>query len=257
MRKWMSVGLWMFVCFALLLLGACSTADTTGSTTDREYRQDINTGGGNVVIYAPINIKASTAQNTDQETDNDPRNETSPRSALGLNGSTGTLADEGASMVMEGVRSMIDASMRDNQEEVQPSQATEQARKEIGDPGETADKTETTPAETTETGGYNTKEVKDLRAVEGRSFIWLDHTGSYYGKEVKVSFDNGCSGFIVKDPSRTQGASGNKGTHHQEAYWFCGTDPELRPGERLPEFNASVFTAPGCVATTVTLLYNK
>lgn len=97
----------------LFMLGACSTADTTGNITEKDYNiQFTNSGSGNLIVIAPTDIDAVTTSTTEQTTDNDPATEVSPSTALGLNGSTASLAESGAEMVLEGITSMIGAGLK-------------------------------------------------------------------------------------------------------------------------------------------------
>ena len=114
MWKWMNFGMCFLMFVMVLFLGACSTADTTGSTTNREYDMQItNNGDGNILVYTPLSVTASTDQGTDQTTDNDPANTTSPSTSLGLNGGTSSLADKGGELLADGVSSALDRSYED------------------------------------------------------------------------------------------------------------------------------------------------
>ena len=94
-------------------------------------------------------------------------------------------------------------------------------------------------------------EVVKLRPVDNRSFEWLAETGAAYGKNVLFTFDNDCGQLLVPDCSVSHTPSGNVSDHNQIVF-FCGTD--FAPGSA--EYNngrASIFTAPGCVASKVTI----
>ena len=98
-------------------------------------------------------------------------------------------------------------------------------------------------------------EVIELRVFENKSFNWLPETGAYYGKDIRFVFDNDCGELLVPDGSVTHGADGSP-NNHQQAFYFCGTDFPEGSGENNGN-RASVFTAPGCVAETVTIYYTK
>ena len=91
-----------------------------------------------------------------------------------------------------------------------------------------------------------------LRPIDNRSFEWLAKTGAAYGKNVLFTFDNDCGQLLVPDCSVSHTPSGNVSDHNQIVF-FCGTD--FAPGSA--EYNngrASIFTAPGCVASKVTII---
>jgi hypothetical protein len=94
-------------------------------------------------------------------------------------------------------------------------------------------------------------EIVELRPFENKSFNWLPHTGSYYGKDVRFVFDNNCGELLVPDGSVTHGADGNPNNYNQ-MFFFSGTDFPVGSAENNSN-RASVFTAPGCVATKVTI----
>ena len=94
-------------------------------------------------------------------------------------------------------------------------------------------------------------ETISLRPIDNRSFEWLPETGAAYGKNVLFVFDNDCGQLLVPDCSVSHTPSGNVSDHNQIVF-FCGTD--FAPGSA--EYNngrASIFTAPGCVASKVTI----
>lgn len=107
------------------------------------------------------------------------------------------------------------------------------------------------------TGEYNTTETYSLRSIPGndKNFTWLNETGANYGGQIKFEYSDGCGELIVPDAKVSHGADGNT-TNHNQAFYFCGTD--FPAGTK--EYNAgraSVFTPPGCRASSVTLFYNK
>lgn len=115
--------------------------------------------------------------------------------------------------------------------------------------------TESVEPETTE--GYNSTEVYSLRSIPGndKRFAWLNETGAHYGGRIKFVYSHDCGELLVPDAKITHGADGNSDNYNQ-AFYFCGTDfaPEAKENNGG---RASVFTPPGCPATTVTLYYNR
>ncbi len=82
--------------FLLSLLSACSSADVSGDENLRKYGDTTfkNSGGGTQTINVTINASSETLTDTDQTTDNDPRNETAPKLAVGLEGATAAAGKE-------------------------------------------------------------------------------------------------------------------------------------------------------------------
>lgn len=107
------------------------------------------------------------------------------------------------------------------------------------------------------TDGFNTTEEYSLRPFSGynNSYTWLNQTGSAYGGEIKFVYSDGCGELVVPNAAVSHGADGNTGNHNQ-AFYFCGTDFPSGSKENNGR-RASVFSPPGCKATSVTLHYNK
>ena len=106
-------------------------------------------------------------------------------------------------------------------------------------------------------GGFNTTEEFSLSVFKGndKSYTWLSKTGAEYGGQIKFVFNGDCGEFVVPNAAVTHGADGNTSNHNQ-AFYFCGTD--FAAGTKENNGNrASVFTPPGCSASSVTLHYNK
>jgi len=116
---------------------------------------------------------------------------------------------------------------------------------------------EETAAAPSAAGEYNTTETYTLRSIPGNNkrFAWLNQTGAKYGGQIKFAYSDGSPDLIVPDASVSHGADGNV-RNHDQAFYFCGTDFP----SSAKEYNAgraSVFTAPGSSANSVTLFYNK
>jgi len=113
----------------------------------------------------------------------------------------------------------------------------------------------------TDLKGYEV-ETHDLKHMHGDSskklFRWLDHTGSYYGKDIIVKFSDGET-WVVKDPEYAQGLDGNIENTNQ-AYWFSGD--LLKSGSKVQQKDrsgvlASVFPDPSSNADKVFIYYKK
>lgn len=103
-----SHALFLILALAAVILGGCSSADTTGSTTTREYNIEIrNTGGSTLYMVTPLEVTAGTRQTTDQQTDNDPTTRNNANASLAGQGATSSLAGEGAEQVLEGIESVL------------------------------------------------------------------------------------------------------------------------------------------------------
>ncbi len=223
----------------LALVGGCSTADTTGSATDKENNIYITADNGSTLyLYAPTKITASTSQATDQVTDNDPSTTTSPEVALGYNGSTASLATEGAKVAMEAIKSVMETNITDTK-----TSTSEQATNH-------APAVKVTPDGPLALTGQTVTEKHAMEPLMGKSFTWLEKTGADYGGPMKITFNNGCGSIDVPD------AKVSIKHNYNEKVYFCGTDFEVGSKENLNN-RASVFTAVGCVATEVTLEYVK
>lgn len=112
-------------------------------------------------------------------------------------------------------------------------------------------------ATTATSGEYNTTEEFSLNPLKGndKRYTWLSKTGADYGGKIKFVFSDDCGELVVSNAAVTHGADGNTSNHNQ-AFYFCGTD--FAPGSKENNGGkASVFTPPGCSATSVTLHYNK
>ena len=92
-------------------------------------------------------------------------------------------------------------------------------------------------------------EVVTMQPYESKSFAWLKETG--YGKNVTFTFDNGCGSITVPDGAVSHTPNGNLSDYNQIVY-FCGTDFPEGSAENN-QGRASIFTAPGCVASKVTI----
>jgi len=93
MKNTLSIGIAIIL---LILLGACSSADVSGDENLRKYGDTTfkNSGGGTQTINVTINASSETLTDTDQTTDNDPRNETAPKLAVGWEGATAAAGKE-------------------------------------------------------------------------------------------------------------------------------------------------------------------
>ena len=98
---------------------------------------------------------------------------------------------------------------------------------------------------------YSSVEVVKLRPIDNKSFEWLPETGKAYGKNILFTFDNDCGSLLVPDGSVSHTPNGNINDHNQIVY-FCGTDFPVGAAENN-QGRASIFTAPGCVATQVSI----
>lgn len=99
MKKFNLIGCGIAVMF---MLGACSTADTNGSSKEIDTNTHINISG-NEYVYFSVPLSTTSAYSGTQETANSPSNTVAPNTSLGLNGSTSSLADEGASLAVDAV----------------------------------------------------------------------------------------------------------------------------------------------------------
>lgn len=211
----------------MFLLAACSTADTTGDITKREYDITIrNNGSGNIVLYTPLSVDAQTDQKTNQTTDNDPANTISPKTEMSIPDS---IALSGAKSLGGVVEALSGDTAAQKPTEILPGVTIPEGL--IKPPAGSA-KTET--------------HSMSYQPAHNRVFTWLPKTGTAYGGPIKISFDGGCSGLNVPD------AADDFGKGSQGAIYFCGTKnkPEEANGTR-----ASVFGPVGCKATKVTIDY--
>ncbi len=248
----------LFLILTAFFLMSCSTADTTGDITDRDYDLTVtNHGSGNITMYFPATITASTDTDTDQITDNDPSNTVSPKLAVGLEGATSTATDAGT---LEGITSaakrLLDNSNVNSHNPVDNSKdSTENITQEIIPPETVSESVVSELVVSEPISGKATIDVEKVNAFQNKSFVWLLNTGSHYGKNVRFVFNNGCGEFTVPDGSVTHGEDGNSKNYNQRFY-FSGTDFPVGSAENLNN-RASVFTAPGCVASSVDVHYNK
>jgi len=123
MKKTLNAG---FVIFLLVFICACSSADVSGDETLRKYGDTKFTNEGSGTQNITVNIKGSseTTTDTDQTTDNDPANETSPNLAAGSEGATVLASDEGlVKGVTNTAKRMRDYSKKES--EKQPATNTE------------------------------------------------------------------------------------------------------------------------------------
>ncbi len=102
--------LWLLI--LPFILNGCSTADTTGNSTERNYRAPVeinNNDGGTVNWYVTINGKSEAEEMLTQTTDNDPSNTVSPKmnASLAQAGGTSSLAGAGSELLVDGVTSLF------------------------------------------------------------------------------------------------------------------------------------------------------
>lgn len=258
----------LFVLFGVaVFLGACVPTYNVSKTVS--LQQGCNTGevtipkdGETPVItvnYMALTIDADWASASSAEQ----RAAYDFAAAFGLNGSTPSLANQGGSMALEGLESFF-SQMQKQQTVTSPARLPVTPAPTpvtpLQKPGAApTDHSQPVPTAQVSPGQFTQKDILSLRVYENKSFEWLPHTGAYYGGPVRFTFDNNCGTFTVPDAKVTTGEDGNPRNHNQKFY-FCGTDFTPKPGEKpKPEYNnglASVFTAPGCVASTVTIEYN-
>ncbi len=109
MKKIITVGCGIIVMY---LLSACSTADTNGSSKEIDTKTQI-TISNNHTVYFSVPLSTTSEYSGSQTTDNDPSTSVDPNLAVGLNGSTASLADEGSKLLMEGIESIFEAKMQE------------------------------------------------------------------------------------------------------------------------------------------------
>lgn len=99
--------LWLLIVI-LFVVSGCADSSTTGNISEKEQKQDIvvnNTGANSLsVVYFPVYYATDTDTTTSQETAG--TSTFSPKSALGYQG-TGSLAEEGASQVLDDITTTI------------------------------------------------------------------------------------------------------------------------------------------------------
>ena len=249
--------------FILLFISACSTADTTGDITTRNATTDIvNKGSGNIYMFFPISVTASTTTDTDIETDNDPANRTDPALALSSAGGLATLAKDEAKNLLDDVsgrffqKQETDNSNKDsnnpqttNTKEVTPVPVViKDEEKENIEPNETVTKE------------YNSSETYSLKKSHGKMFTWLEQSGESYSstsnKSIKFVWE-GCTDFTVANAYNTTTRDGS--SNQAQAYYFSGmSQRDHRTPEGHKDYNdASIFSDPSCNAPKVTIFYNK
>lgn len=227
-----------------IVLGGCSTADTTGDITERDYAIRItNEGSGDIYMEFPTNITAATETATRITTDNDPANRTDPALALSTTGGMATLAKDKAEAVFDDVSSRLDARVTDNRID----NSTESTVPAVVPVIKTDDDKVKPGSNSTE---YNSSEVHTLKLDNDKMFTWLDKTGADYGTDIKFVWE-GCTDLVVPDAAITTTRDGT--SNQKQAYYFCGTDPEHQHGM---SGRASIYADPSCKAKTVTLFFN-
>ncbi len=85
-----------------MFLASCTTADTTGNISDREYDVAIEifvAENGMVEFSSPV--MGASESSTDQDTENSAEMDVSPSTAVGLNGGTASLAAEGGKVLVD------------------------------------------------------------------------------------------------------------------------------------------------------------
>lgn len=206
----------------LSMLSGCADSSTKGSMKEVNPRITMNFANitGNISIN-PFLDTASTAGNTDQETENSANIDPRSTVPVGFGGGTASGAIGGDS-VLDEIVSRFDPDIDESQENV-------------GNPVDNSDNSATTPAvvpvvvDPTEENSEGTAEtvytdvykVSPLRLVGGRSWERFGETtnqpGSIFGENILVKFSDG-STLNVPDGSVDYAPNGSSGDA-----WICGT----------------------------------
>lgn len=142
MKQTLNAGI---VILLLFLISACSTADVSGDEHTRKYGDTkfTNSGRGIQTINVTITGSSSTKTDTDQTTENDPTNETTPKLAVGLEGATAAAFDDG---LIDGVTNTATRLLDNSKKEI--TKPTQNKNEKVG---------ETQPVEQSKYDGYQTR----------------------------------------------------------------------------------------------------
>jgi len=107
-----------------VILGACTQANTVGPETTKELDNNFtNASNGVFVVYSPVSVTYTSADKSDVTAKNDPTQTISPNTSLSSAGATSSLATEGGSLILDGIKSIMDNRV----DTVEPSDTTKKA----------------------------------------------------------------------------------------------------------------------------------
>lgn len=192
------------------------------------------------IAYFDIAADVFTERNTDQEGTNDADLSLAQKGAAAAVGS-----------LLEDIRPTQDNRKKDSDNPVTTTTQTENAVP-VPAPVDEPTRHDSEDAKTTPPIAEKHRYFRtyDLKSDHGKMFTWLDLTGARYGKDVKFMWP-GCNDFIVPDAAVTTTRDGT--SNQNQAYYFCGTDPEHQHGMAG---RASIYSDPSCTSSTVTMYYN-
>lgn len=108
---------------SVLVLTACTQANTSGNHTNRAYDIKIS-NRGYLVLYTPLDVAASTKSGSAQDINNDPSSAIDANASLAGKGATSSLATGAAKQILEGIESISKELLKRQQVTTNTTQTT-------------------------------------------------------------------------------------------------------------------------------------